>query len=442
MKEMIIKKIIIIKILFYNLIKITIQNEICSANINCENCEKCQITESPDNSCGFGNLFCKENKNIIFFSDLKSSYINYLYKNPGTSNICGTRNINIDEPKTIKILELGNKNKDYLINSPYHCYYNINASYNKDYDLHLFFSLNSQPSENNINNKLSFSLYFNFANSNNFFYTDNDMRNSQKQFQLFGLQTFSIMVDINKINNDIDIGENLLIQINAQLNNNYNKKDQLSQGENQESSSSSHKDYTIYYVVTGLIVGAVIIIIVVIKNCMKRKLYVNRRGEQVNIINDLNRAEINVYIEQKNQIDIRKKIEILFNTKLYPRKYSTNIMKENTSCSICLEKFQDQKSLICLTACNHIFHYECLKKWGEENLDQFKCPNCNFDFLKEDEPIIINITKKNGNENINNNINNNLNSDNNYLYMMTNRNNNNIDTLRSNNNLNIVHNFG
>ena len=168
---------------------------------------------------------------------------------------------------------------------------------------------------------------------------------------------------------------------------------------------------------------------------MKRQLYLQRDQNQ---LNNLNGPEVNIYVGQQPQIIIRKKIELLFKTKLYPRKYSTNIMKENTGCSICLGKFENQKSLICLTVCNHIFHYECLKQWGEEQTEEFKCPNCKFDFLKEDEPIIINVATKKENNN-NNTINNNLNSDN--FRMMTNRNNN-IETLRSNNNINIMYNFG
>ena len=65
-------------------------------------------------------------------------------------------------------------------------------------------------------------------------------------------------------------------------------------------------------------------------------------------------------------------------------KYSLEIFKNNTNnCTICLENYIDQKSLICLTPCNHIFHYDCIKKWSLNNTGLFKCPNCNFDFTKE-----------------------------------------------------------
>ena len=83
-----------------------------------------------------------------------------------------------------------------------------------------------------------------------------------------------------------------------------------------------------------------------------------------------------------------------------------------------------------MTSCNHIFHYNCLKKWSEKNTGHFKCPNCNYDFLKEEEPMIINVKKtreQHPNINLNLNFNNN-----NFLENISNGNNN-FDTLRSNN---------
>ena len=85
-------------------------------------------------------------------------------------------------------------------------------------------------------------------------------------------------------------------------------------------------------------------------------------------------------------------------------KYSQELFKNNTNnCTICLENYIDQKSLICLTPCNHIFHYDCIKKWSLNNTGLFKCPNCNFDFMKEKE--FINSNKLHINQNNINNIN-------------------------------------
>ena len=113
-------------------------------------------------------------------------------------------------------------------------------------------------------------------------------------------------------------------------------------------------------------------------------------------------------------------------------KYYQNILgNENTSCSICLSYFLDKISIIILTPCNHIFHFSCLQKWGEENIEHFKCPNCNYDFLKEEDNIKIKVEKRNNNKGSNNT---NSNFYNNYITYTTNRNLN-INTLRSNNNI-------
>ena len=88
--------------------------------------------------------------------------------------------------------------------------------------------------------------------------------------------------------------------------------------------------------------------------------------------------------------------------------------------------------MVTLTSCNHIFHYDCLKKWSEKNTGHFKCPNCNYDFLKLEEPIIIYVKKKREEHA---NMNQNLNFNNNINFVENINNRNNFETLRSNNNL-------
>ena len=83
-----------------------------------------------------------------------------------------------------------------------------------------------------------------------------------------------------------------------------------------------------------------------------------------------------------------------------------------------------------MTSCRHIFHYDCLKKWSQNNTQYFKCPNCNNDFLNEDEHIIIYVKKKREEHE---NMNQNLNFNNNNMNFLENMNN--YETLRTNNNL-------
>ena len=143
------------------------------------------------------------------------------------------------------------------------------------------------------------------------------------------------------------------------------------------------------------------------------------------------------------------KIEFLFMTELHPIKYSKEFFNNaDNNCSICLENFVENKSIICLTPCSHIFHFDCLIKWSENVENSFKCPNCNFDFLSEENPVVIHVVNKKDNKkdnknnlnicnyvNPNDNDNNNLHI-NNFNYIHNSRNlNTEIDTVRTENNL-------
>ena len=88
---------------------------------------------------------------------------------------------------------------------------------------------------------------------------------------------------------------------------------------------------------------------------------------------------------KKNMVIFQKHylFQNIINEKIYDE-----VLKEDT-CSICINKFILNKSKICVTPCNHIFHFYCLKKYmldGKGN----KCPNCNFNFLEVFKTIEIN----------------------------------------------------
>ena len=78
----------------------------------------------------------------------------------------------------------------------------------------------------------------------------------------------------------------------------------------------------------------------------------------------------------------KRQINQLFSTELKPIRYSEDVGKYNVSCSICLEDYTS-KSLVCVTKCNHVFHYDCLKKFFDENILEPRCPNCNNHLLPD-----------------------------------------------------------
>lgn len=76
-----------------------------------------------------------------------------------------------------------------------------------------------------------------------------------------------------------------------------------------------------------------------------------------------------------------KEIENLFTHVMKAIPFSSSVGKYNTSCSICLDEFRENH-LVCVTECNHVFHFNCLKKWLITNVMNPKCPNCVCSLLK------------------------------------------------------------
>ena len=408
---------ILLNIILFGVIKITIQNEICAYNVDCVECDSCNA-ESSTSSCIYGNLFCNRNSYIFFLSDQKSSYISKL-KN---EEQCGQQNVILVDTETLNNIELGINNKDYLKDNPLHCNYEITNSIDKNvYEGYLSITLSSSG-EVDSNSKLRFSLYVQITVTNNYYLSDNNLRNNERIIYFNNREQLSIMIDIDKNTNSVE--ENLIIKILKRKKNNKNE-------EYIPKKDSSRKDYTLYYVLAGGACALVLIIIITLKICLTRKLWDVNRQRNFNTNVNIN-VEINPNIIREKEN--KKKIEILFQTKLYPIEFiKEDIENENTSCSICLENFIEKESIVCITPCMHIFHYDCLKSWSENTTEHFKCPNCNYDFLSDDEPIVINVgRKKESNANNNNNFNNFNNFiNNNYYGNITNRSN--SDTLRSHN---------
>jgi hypothetical protein len=82
-----------------------------------------------------------------------------------------------------------------------------------------------------------------------------------------------------------------------------------------------------------------------------------------------------------NSSNLEIQINYLFQNIMIPEIYTEKFGKEEKSCTICLNKFNLNKSKIVLTQCHHFFHFYCLKKYLLEGKGK-KCPNCNHDFFE------------------------------------------------------------
>jgi hypothetical protein len=115
-----------------------------------------------------------------------------------------------------------------------------------------------------------------------------------------------------------------------------------------------------------------------------------RQLEQLNRINPVSSADPS---STENEVSIHEintqKIEKLLETTLAPINYNKFLgVKDGnpcTVCTICIEEFIVGKSKVCVTPCQHVFHFKCLKEWLMNNVLNPKCPNCNFNLLPEDK---------------------------------------------------------
>ena len=214
------KETILFSIIIFSVIIKIVDNEICSADIDCNNCNKCVLGENTAVLCEYGNLFCNNGNIIKFFSEQKLSYINYYRQKSETNSICGEQSININNGSDGNtVIILGNENENYLKENSLHCNYEIKNNFDQKYESYLSLSLSSYSSDN-LNNKLSFSVYVIFPNSINIF-KDNNLRMEEQIIEIDDDDDqFSILLDIHTINNYnelIDIKESLNIEVKKKL---------------------------------------------------------------------------------------------------------------------------------------------------------------------------------------------------------------------------------
>ena len=425
MKKIEFNELIMNFILFSFINNIFVQSTIiCSKSTYCKDCEIIyNDIDNYKNKCEYRYLYClNNNRQIVFFNNsLKSNYVNHFYKIPDIKNICGEQNIYLNNSNFEKTIEFGKKDSYYLNENSICCNYEV---INNLIDYNIFLSISKIRKK--YEEVLSFDIYIHLPNSTVLNVNEEELLN------LNNISSFSIMLDVYGGHvDDLDFWyykknynniEDLKIKIYSYKNNNDKKQYGLPNKNPEENPKNKKSDSNvteiIFYVLISI--GLFFIFILLIYFCIatlrnRRRNNLNRQNIRNNNLNrdqswnNLNRNERNAI--NINQENVKKqKLEFIFYNTLYPMKYSIEIFIDNvTNCSICLENYIDQKSLICLTPCNHIFHYDCLKKWSLNNTRFFRCPNCNYDFTKENASI--NRNNFHNNININdNNINANLNT--------------------------------
>ena len=121
-----------------------------------------------------------------------------------------------------------------------------------------------------------------------------------------------------------------------------------------------------------------------------RKNKMNSRQEEQGVLRrGLSNAQVSRVLDQILKEARLKEIENMFKNTIEAIPFNKTVGKYNTSCTICIEEFQEEH-IVCVTECLHVFHVECLKKWLITNVMNPKCPNCACCLLKD-----ANVNKKN-----------------------------------------------
>ena len=133
---------------------------------------------------------------------------------------------------------------------------------------------------------------------------------------------------------------------------------------------------TITLILTILVfLGCVLCVILWIRNCI---IY---RRERNNAMNEAERKDLL----------LKQKLTYLFTKEIKPFNFSLEKPILDDNCPVCLEKF-DTKKQICITPCNHYYHYFCLSKYAFNSKDTL-CPLCKFNYLSILDNKNINFAK-------------------------------------------------
>ena len=378
-------------ILFY-IFKLIFSSSInCDINQDCSTCQKLWEEENK-NYCSFSfyNAFCYNStkKGYSYNSSFLFKYDNNkCISGQNLDNICGNRNISAEINTKDFINFFSFYNPEYLEKNNLLCQY-IFTNNDKNSKEDLVFEIeaninkqNIQQTENNKNLIIIFVQEFDTLTKTLYEINLNEFKDNKYNIKIANYKYVSLYISLIQKNNYINTNEIISIDIGAKKDNSKALKD------------SKYKYSLILVCIFFILCVISCFILYLIKYKRNRELI---RLRAINMANNLNQFGL------ENRIDpeVKKnKLNDLFKTKLKKIKYLKKLnVNETTACSICLEEFIENKSLVCITPCLHIFHYDCLYNWLFSENSNCQCPYCNYDLLSNKEP-----TKRHKTQEINNN---------------------------------------
>jgi len=357
---------------FLSIIKYALNQDssYCDLDHYCDSCTFCGDDTNNYCSCNFYNSYCiiSETNKADFSKDFILNYDGCLSSNEN-EDICGSSAVSVSSGQTKTINFKTTSKRDFV------CYYSIKGSSNSN---KMVITINNSGSQ-----QQDFDLYI-------ITYEQNTSPVVTMLSNSYVTSSFEITKsNIEKLSIYFDVGDGSNLD-----------KISLSLFYNETNSGTTHvsttksSDGSNTGLIIGIIVGIVALIIIIIvsiilyKKCKKKKRKDKSRDNNMALNNTtLNPQYMSVVNTNKEKLDL------MFKNELIPTIYNkNNVINDCYNCTICMENFIDNSSIIVTTKCNHSFHEKCLKNWCFKNIICPKCPNCNYLFLGPQDSNLQNIT--------------------------------------------------
>ena len=152
------------------------------------------------------------------------------------------------------------------------------------------------------------------------------------------------------------------------------------------------------FLVVVIIIIIVLLIIFIVKCCKKRRE--ENRNEFFEGSNYLERGNPEeIQLRQNITINGTKVLSDFLKDKLISDVYNKKFELIGNQCPICLDNFEENKSVIIMGGCLHIFHQKCLGELAEKIdlnrpiFSQLLCPTCRNNLMDDIEKIKICINR-------------------------------------------------
>ena len=371
--------------ILFILIKLFIGQELnyCNSEHYCNNCTICGKDNVTYCSCNFYNNYClEEDSSKRHNNDFLQNYDGCLSSNGDMENVCGSSSITLTNGERKTIYFKATNSSNFL------CYYNIKKSDNNDNRMGYSIKINGNSPPKF---KLFLLIYYSDKQTKTQYLSQSSI-SSQLDVEEIGCQKISIYLDVEDPQNleELSIIVSNIVESSTttpttiSTTSNTTITTPYSPGNYNPKSSSSNKG-----LIVGVVIGAVVLILGIILG-----VFLFKRCK-VNEKNNINNTSNNIITENNKEVlnivnSNREKMDALFKTELLPTIYNkNNVINDCNKCTICMEDFIDNSSVIIKTKCAHIFHEKCFKKLIDKNIICPKCPNCNYLILGPESEVIL-----------------------------------------------------